>query len=221
MYVAPKNDPEFSRRRLDEIMSRDRLRFNPYTVSDSRLLELASTVGWGDRLDLTQMVILHFKRLRPTGDWRRFDVIYLTVGDNPKEWAVNKSIFSWGVTANDTVRRERSWLGKKQLKSDEDVEALAGKSVFVSRIIRGVSHLGYEKGAYRMVRLYGKLNRDAEIIRRAMCEAKIEMLERVLAHPGSPDYLSCRPGLIDYEPRIRRAIELIRQFPQTPVPEDG
>ena len=49
MYVPPRNDVGFSQARLDSIMRRRRLSFNPYTVSDSRLMEIIHSVGWGNR----------------------------------------------------------------------------------------------------------------------------------------------------------------------------
>lgn len=220
MYVPPKNDAEYSLRRLNGILSRRRLTFNPYTVSDSRLLELIETVGWGNNLDIVQMVVLQFTRLRPTKDWRKFDGIHFRLGNQSGEGFIPRSTLAEGITANDTVSRQRSWIGKTPLYNSEDVEKLVGKTVFVSRVIRGVNIQGYPRCAYRMHRLKGKPAKDAAVIREAMCSAKIEMLERILAYPESPDYLSCSKDFIDYEPRIRRAIEIIRHFPDTPVPQD-
>ncbi len=219
MYVPPKNDPEYSRGRLAGILGRRRLTFNPYSVSDDRLLEIASSTGWGNELDIVQIAIMHFTRLRETGDSSLFDGIFMQLGDSPEEVFIPKNALTFGVTANDTIRLERSLIGKKPIRNDKDVEALAGKRVFVSRIIRGVNKFGTPKAAYRMHRLTGKGSRDAKVIREAMCAAKIEMLERILQYPQSPDYLSCDKGLIDYESVIRRAIDVIRHFPDLTVPE--
>ncbi|MDE5807161.1 MAG: hypothetical protein K2H76_03530, partial [Muribaculaceae bacterium] len=71
-----------------------------------------------------------------------------------------------------------------------------------------------------MHQLCGNPGKDAATIRRAMCQAKIEMLERLISYPESPFHLSCRKNLFDYETRIRQAIELITHFHETPVPED-
>lgn len=49
---------------------------NPYRFSDSELLKAAWEGKWGDEFDLVQMVIMHFTRLRETGDAARFDGIY-------------------------------------------------------------------------------------------------------------------------------------------------
>lgn len=206
--------------RLDKILGRRRLSFNPYTVSDRRLMEIAETTGWGSEWDLTQITIMHFTRLRLTGNYRVFDGIFMKVGREEEEVYIPASALAMGTTANDTNTRERTWLGKKPIRNNDDVERLVGKTVFVSRIIRGTNMFGNFKGAYKMHRLTGKIARDAKVIREAMCEAKIEMLERMLMYPESPDYLSCKRGVIEYEPRVQLAIDLIRRFPETKVPED-
>lgn len=145
MITAPRNDPEYSLMRLNGIMSRKRLKFNPYTVSDKRLLEIVESVGWGGPLDITQMVVLRFTRLRETADWRKFDGIYMTVGNSTEEVFLPTAALTKGVTANDNARLERSWIGKKPIRHAEDVEALVGKRVFVSRIIRGENIFGSGK----------------------------------------------------------------------------
>ncbi len=221
MYVPPKNDPEYSWMRLNGILGRRRLSFNPYTVSDYRLLEIARTTGWGNDFDITQILILNFIRLHETGNYRRFDGIFVTVGESQQEIFIPTATLAYGVTANDTVRNERFLLGKKSLCRDEHVADLVGKTVFVSRIIRGTDIFGRPKGAYRMHKLFGHVRKDAKTIRQAMVQAKIEMLERILAYPQSPDYLSCAKGLIDYEPPLRQAIDLIRHYPETPVPDSA
>lgn len=215
MYVPPKNDLEYSRQRLDRIMGSARLRFNPYRVSDERLLEIVDAGYWGDEYDLTQILTMTFTRLREVNDSRKFDGIYMRIGLQEEEVFIPTGTFTHGVTANDTVRNERSRIGKKSIRNENDVASLVGKRVFVSHVIRGVNMFGAPKCAYRMRRLSGKPAKDAELIRHAIIESKIEMLERVLSYPESPDYLSCRKNLFDYESRILRAISLIRQFPLT------
>lgn len=79
-YIPPKNDVEYSMHRLDSILSRRRLIFNPYTVSDSRLMEIVRSMTWGDDYDITEMTVMKFTRLRPIKDYREFDGIFMTVG---------------------------------------------------------------------------------------------------------------------------------------------
>lgn len=129
-------------------------------------------------------------------------------------------MFVNGITANDTLKLERSILGSRRLCNRDDVRKLEGKRVFVSRTVRGVDIRGCGRVAYRMHRLTGREEIDAVIIREGMCAAKIEMLERLLAYPECPDYLSCSKNLFDYEPRVRKAIGIIRRYHLTPVPDN-
>lgn len=193
---------------------------NPYRLADRELLDAVRSGGWGDEFDLVQMVMMHFTRLRATGDVRRFDGIYFTVGCSPEEFFMHESALRNGVTANDSIHREHSWLGRRKLTHPLDCERLIGKTVFVSHTIRGYNMFLMPKVVYHMHRIYGNSHRDAGIIRKAMCEAKICMLERVIAYPQCPDYLSCDRGFFDYEARIRRAISHINMYPSYPTPQD-
>ncbi|MDE5869555.1 MAG: hypothetical protein K2H18_04925 [Muribaculaceae bacterium] len=220
MLISPLNNPEVSQARLDKIMSRRRLSFNPYTVSDKRLLDIVSSTGWGSDMDLVQLIILHFLRLRLVSDYRKFDGIVLNVGYSKEEIFLPTGSLIYPVTARDTLQGVRSTYGSRPIRNADDVERLVGRTVFVSHTIRGTDINGNGQVAYKMHPLWGDIHKQAATIRRAMINSKIEMLERMLAYPENPDFLSCRKGLIDYEPRIRRAIELIRKFPETPIPEE-
>ncbi len=214
MYVPPKNDVSYSQERLNSIMRRRRLCFNPYTVSDSRLMEIVNSVGWGNEFDLVQMVVLRFTRLAPIDCRRRHRGIYMCIGNSEDEIYLAGSNIACQMNGIDSGRPEHFMLGKRILHNDDDIEYLVGKKVFVSHCIR-VSHIsGRVQLAYRMHRLSGKIKKDAQIIRTAMCDSKIEMLERLMTYPESPYHLSCVKGLFDYETRIRRAIELIKHFPE-------
>lgn len=221
MWTPPKNDPDYSLKRLGQILGRRRLQFNPYTVADSRLLEIADSTGWGNGLDITEIVTLRFTRLQETHDWRNFTGVYMQVGNSTSEVFVNKGSLIFAVIANDSLRPERSMVGKKPIRNEKDVETLVGKTYFVSRVIRGCNKFGSGKVAYRMHRLTGNPLKDAAVIREAMVSAKIEMLERILDYPESPEYLSCSRELFDFESPIRGAIEMIRRFPEaatSPIP---
>lgn len=220
MRRLPKDDLAYSMARLDRIMGRRRLSLNPYTLSDRRLMELARSTGWGNAYDITQFVILTFTRLREAPDWRPFDGIYMRVGEAPEEVFLTAKALTSGVSANDSTRRERTVVDKRILRKAEDVAWLEGKTVFMSRTLRGLNLYGGYSVVYRMHRLRGDTSRDAATIRRAMCAAKTEMLGRILEYPECPDYLDCSKGFFDYGTRIRRALELISRFPDTPVPDD-
>lgn len=220
MYIIPKNDLEHSRAALDSILSSRRLIFNPYSVSDRRLWEIVWKSGWGEKYDLTEAVMLRFSRLRLVRDYREFDGIFMCVGLSNYEVFVTPSTIKGGVTAYDSNRIEHHMVGKRKLYTDDDMKWLVGKTFFVSRIIRGRDRKGNGNVAYRMYRMNGKLKRDAAIIREAICNAKLEMLQRVIDYPEGEGNLSCDKGFFDYEPRIRRAMRIIGKYHLTPVPED-
>lgn len=219
-YRPPLNDLEYSRRRLDLIMGRRRLSFNPYTVSDKRLMEIVDTTGWGGEYDIVQIVKMHFSRLREVKDSRGFDGIYIKVGTSQEEIFLPVGIFKYAVTALDTLRQMRSTIGKHIIRNEGDVEMLVGKTVFVSRTIRAQDIRGWYCPIYRMHRLKGKLATDAATVRRSMCEAKIEMLRRILDYPDCYHYLDCMRGFFDYQTRIQHAIRLIQAFPNVVPPKD-
>ena len=168
MYIPPKNDIEYSRSRLDAIMRRRRLSFNPYTVSDSRLLEIAHTTGWGNDYDLTQIVVIRFTRLAPIDYTKRYGGIYMTIGNSGEEiYLPGWEIASPGP-AIDSGRIERFMLGKRILYNDRDIEWLVGKKVFVSHAIRVGSISGAVRLAYRMHRLCGNPGKDAATLLKAL-----------------------------------------------------
>lgn len=220
MYTGARNDVEYSRRRLDLILSRRRLIFNPYTVSDKRLMEIVEQGSWGDEYDVTQIVTLTFTRLRERNDWRRFDGIFFRVGNDTSEGLLPKSALLYPITANDTLKQERSVIGKKTIRNEADIEALVDKTVFVSMTVKGHDLHANNRAAYRMHRLWGKEKKDANTVRAAMIRAKIEMLERIIANPQSSEFLDCIKGLFDYESRIRHAIEVIKRYSETRIPEE-
>lgn len=222
MFLRPKNDVELSRRQLEVILGRRRLRFNPYKVSDKQLIEYAWQGAWGDAFDLTQMVIMTFTRRQTVDDYRKVLGIYARIGRSENEILISRSRLINRVTAHDTLQGVRSLYGKRPICNEKDLEHLVGKTVFVSRVIQGKQNYRIEMSAvaYRMHRLWGNTARDARIIRTAMCEAKIEMLERLLANPESPNHLNCSKGLFDYTSPILSTIEMIRRYPLTPIPPD-
>lgn len=118
----PYNNLEYSKRRLEIILNRRRLLFNPYTVSDSRLLEIANTTDWGCQYDITEFVTFHFTRLEAVKDWRNFKGIYVKIGYSDSEVFINKGTLMDGVAATDTLRRERTLAGKKPIRSEKDIE---------------------------------------------------------------------------------------------------
>lgn len=216
----PLDNLENSQMRLNRILSSRRLIFNPYSVSDKRLMEIVECSGWGDEFDIVQAAMLTFTRLRPVADIRKFDGIFCRLGQDPGEAFIYSSSFTNAPTAFDTLHQERSMIGKRRITNDSHVAALVGKRFFISRIIHCRNARGYYAPAYKMTRLKGNLANDAAAVRLSMCEAKIEMLHRILDHPECERYLDCSPGLFDYCSRILRAIDIISHFPDTTPPSD-
>lgn len=211
-YRHPLNDPDHSRQRLDKILSSKRLTFNPYLVSDERLLEIVENTGWGDEYDIVEAVTLTFTRLHPVADVRRFNGLCFTLGHRPEESLISTYSLIYGATAFDSLVRERTTVNHKRITNSRHVESLAGERVFISRIIRGRNIRGEHRCAYKMTKLSGKIVKDAAEIRKAMCGAKIEMLNRILAYPDCDLYLNCSPDFIDYRGRILRAIRIIESW---------
>lgn len=144
----------------------------------------------------------------------------MRVGESSDEVFLHENAITKGVRAYDTLRTEHSFIGHNPIRNYKDVEKLVGKTVFVSLTIRGYGLYNRPWIAYRMHRLTGKTSRDAAVIREAMCAAKIEILERIIAYPEAPDYLNCSKNYFDYEHRLRRAIDIIRHFPDNPILQD-
>lgn len=206
----PRDDEEYSRDRLARILRRRRLNFDPYSVDDERLLELIRNVGWGNQYDIVQMTTVRFTRLRHKDDDRGFDGVYMCVSASDEEIFLHLNPFLYAITAADTLQQTRSIQGKTPIRSADDVRGLVGHTYFVSRFIRGYDINRNTRLAYHLHRLHGRLSRDAATIRHAMTEARIEMLERLLAHPEAEHHLDCRRNLFDIDTPIRGVIESIR-----------
>lgn len=108
MYYPPKNDVELSRQRLDILLGRRRLRFNPFRVSDRQLLEYASQGKWGDTSDLTQMVVMTFIRMREVDDCRRYDGLYVRIGNSEEEIFISRNRLLEPVTAHDSSNKQEA-----------------------------------------------------------------------------------------------------------------
>lgn len=205
-------NPEASHQGLETMLAKPLLRFNPYRVSDDELLSMARQGKWGDEYDLTQMVIMKFGALRSIDRSPYYDGIYVRIGMDENEIFLSRSRLLYRITARDSLRQVRNRYGKRSICNDEDVMTLAGKTVFVSRLIHGRDFNGSGRVAYRMHRLWGKLEKDAAIIREAMCEAKIEMLQRQIEMIDAINVNHQRIDLLPYKDRILHAIARIRNY---------
>lgn len=222
MDYAKWYDTQECRRGLELMLAKPMLRFNPYRVSDEKLVEMAWQGYWGDEYDLTQMVVMTFTRIKETSSYPYYEGIYMRVGRSEDEVLIARGRLINRITARDTLQPVRNFYGKRPIIHDEDVFRLVGRTVFVSRVIQGREFRGCGRAAYRMHRLWGKTAKDAAIIREAMCMAKIEMLKRMLEMIerftiAVPFWGVNMPG---YRDRVIRAIQRIETYPQTPIPKD-
>lgn len=218
--ISPLDNLEHSLMRLNGFLSSRRLIFNPYSVSDRKLLNIVERTGWGGEFDIVQTVVMTFIRLRRVADVREFDGIFFRLGEDPKESFIYSSAFTYAPTAFDSLRQERSMIGNRRITNDSHVAALVGKRFFISRIIHCRNAWGNHTPAYKMIRLKGNLEKDAQAIRQSMCEAKIEMLRRILDYPESDRYLNCSRDFFDYRTPILRAIDTITHYSDITPPSD-
>lgn len=218
--IRPLDNLEHSRMRLNGFLSSRRLVFNPYSVSDRNLLRIVHRSGWGGEFDIVQTVVMTFTRLRPVADVREFDGIFFRLGEDLAESFIYTSAFTYAPTAFDSLRQERSMTDNRRITNDGHVAALVGKRYFISRLIHCRSARGYHTPAYKMIRLKGNIGKDARAIRRSMCEAKIEMLQRILNYPECERHLNCSRDFFDYRTPILRVIDIISRYPDISPPED-
>lgn len=218
--MLPLNNLENSTMRLNAFLSSRRLIFNPYSVSDRNLLRIVHRSGWGGEFDIVQAVVMTFTRLRPVTGVREFDGIFFRLGEDPTESFIYSSAFTYAPTAFDSLRQERSMVNNRRITNADHVAALVGKRYFISRIIHCRNGRGYHTPAYKMIRLKGNIGKDAQAIRRSMCEAKIEMLQRILDHPECDRHLNCSRDFFDYRTPILRTIDMISHYPDILPPEE-
>lgn len=214
-YGVPVNEEEYSRGRLRLILENERLLLNPYSLSDDELWDYVTHQTFDSELRMVQGVVITFSQIRELFFRMPYEVIPFSFCEGAHERHMSLSSITHYITAGDSARRTRTLLDGKMFHSRGRVERLKGRSVFVSHIHTGHNRFHRPATAYFMHTLKGRLAEDADMIRRRMSEAKIEMLQRVLEYPYCPYYLSCTRGLFDYETPLRQFIATIRsQMPE-------
>lgn len=210
-----------ARCRLDAILHDRLLRFNPYRVSDKELLDCAERGRWSPFPSITQMMVFHFHDIRSVRRTRcgeyDYDAIFFHIGNSCEEY--HFSLMSLTRPMTNTITRKPEWTlvnGRHLVASN--IRRLVGRSAFVSHGIKCERMGGSYRQAYRMHLLLGPESRRADIVRRAMCDAKLAMLQEVLLYPYHPDYLGKEVVSFDYVTPIRQAIENIRNYPSAIVP---
>lgn len=150
---------------------------------------------WRGLFSLTQMVILHFLDIRTVGigmDAR--ENIVFRIGNSSEDIVLSMSAFTHRRTAADSLQQVGSLINGHQITQAKQIHSLIGKSVFISRKITTINIHGGYCSALAMHRLKGKLSEDAAIIRVAIIDSKIEMLDRLLAYPHTNIYLNGEPS---------------------------
>lgn len=208
--------------RLERFLSDKCLLFNPYTVSDERLLTGLMKMRWRGFFSLTQMVILHFLEIRTEGIGMdaRENVVF-RIGDSSEDIALSVSAFTYKRTAADSLQQVRSLINGHPITQAKQIHSLIGKSVFISRKITTINIHGGYSSALAMHRLKGKLSEDAAIVRAAIISSKIEMLNRLLAYPHANIYLNGEPSQpVDIATPINRVKARISTYSTVILPRD-
>lgn len=213
-YKRTIRDSDSYRERLDRFLTDKCLLFNPYTVSDERLWSGIMKMRWRGPFSLTQMVILHFLDIRSEGiePLVKERVVY-SIGDSSEEITSSITAFTLKRSAADSCCQVRSLINGRPITQAQQIHALIGKSVFVSRNITTVNRFRGYGIAMNMHRLKGRLSLDAAMIRTAIINSKLEMLDRLLAYPYSDIYLNGEPSEpVDITTPINRIKALISTF---------
>lgn len=214
-YTKKIRDVESYRERLSRFLSDKLLRFNPYLISDERLLEGLEKMRWRGPFSLTQMVVLNILDVQNSGnDVHPKERVIYSLGDSNEEISEYISAFTGNWSSADALRQVRSTINDRPITQTRQIYPLIGKRVFVSRSIVTINqHLGYGK-AMRMHRMKGKQEIDAAMIRETAVSAKIEMLKRLLAYPYSNIYLDGEPSSpVDIFTPIHNLVTEIASFP--------
>lgn len=209
-YGVPLNEVEYSRGRLRLILENERLLLNPYTLSDEELWDYVTHQTFDSELRLLQGVVITFSQIQMREFHKSYEVLPFSLCEGACERYMSLNSMMYYITADDSARRTRTLLDGRMFHSRSRVERLQGRSVFVSHIHTGHNRFGRPSTAYFMHSLKGSLSEDAAMIRRTMCEAKVEMLQRVLEYPYCPFYLSCVRGTFDFETPLRQFIATLR-----------
>ena len=194
--------------RFRKLITEEILLYNPYRHSDEDVAGKAYATVFNPE-SLTQMTVLEFTGL--TED-RTYGECLLWTNCNRQHGSIPVRSILGKHTALDTSQPIRSLLDGKALTDETQVRRLTGKAVFLSHAIPALGRNGRREWALRMFRLRGEIEVDAEIIRKSMCRAKIEMLNRLLDHPECPKYIGCPKGLLEIERPIMRLISKIENF---------
>ena len=201
-------DPET---RLKAILQDRVIRFDPYAVDDEMLLMCAERGFWRGGTALTQMTVFHFHDIREV-KWKvNYDALFFHIGEREEELSIPVNSLVNSVTHHITKYPVYSTINGRHIVRS-NIGTLQHKSVFVSHSIHGLIKIYRAGQAYRMHLLHGRPQRRAATIRKAMIQARIEMLGEVLAYPESPFYLGGISSSFDHRLPLREAIARLQHI---------
>lgn len=204
--------PEEVYGRLNAILGDKVFRFNPYSVDDTTLLACIERAVWLPCPALTQMVVFHLHDIR-TIEWKiPYKAIFYHIGNDPEEKHLSINSLTNRFTYTATLHQIHVTVNGRVLTNEKMVERMQHKDYFISHALPARNESGKSRPAYRMFRLKGNDKQKAELIRQQMIESKIYMLQEILAHPYTPQYLRCSRNFIDYQAPINAAIDTISHF---------
>lgn len=207
------NDLEYSRMRLEKILSSRKLNYNPYEVSNEELIQTFNSFTWGNSFEITDSVIMNFTEIRKLEWINSFEALVYTLGSWSDEHIISINRFFDDIKANDSHKNIYTILNGRPFSSIKEIKNLVGKKVLVTHCIGGNDTWGKSRNAYFMHTLHDDIAKDAKIIRSESFKSKLEMLNRLLQYPESCDYLNCTKSLFDLETPIKEKIEMIKKYP--------
>lgn len=193
-YRAKIRDAASYMHRLNRFLSDKCLLFNPYTVSDRKLWDGIRKMRWGGEFSLTQMLLLKIEDIKcEGGDLRVREHLVCRIGDSTETIIKAMHAFTTKRPAADSLQQVRCTINGHPIRYSRQIHPLVGKTVFVSRAITTVTRWQSYSRALAMHRLKGDLAVDAAIIRAAIVNSKLEMLDRLLRYPHAHIYLDGEP----------------------------
>lgn len=135
-YLKKIRDAASYRERLHRFLSDRCLLFNPYTVSDRKLLDGVMTMRWRGVFSLTQMVVLRFVDVITEGpSVHPRERVVFRVGDSDEDIVSDMRSFTGDRTAADSLKPIRNTINGRPISRPDQIMPLVGKTVFVSRNI--------------------------------------------------------------------------------------
>lgn len=205
---GPSNQYE----RLARILSDKVMRLNPYIFDDDALINCAERGHILPVPTFTQMAIFHFHEILSLRyNKTDYEAISYSIGNSPVRYSMAASTLFRTFSHHATYKPVHVQINGNNLTNFQMIEKLQGKTLFASHIIPENINNNSRKPGYRFHRLRGDRHAQADIIRRSMCDGKINILKEIMDYPQSPYYLGQAPQFDCYTP-LWHAIEAVSHF---------